>query len=94
MDDSLVHLKRVLKKGKAPTQKVVLKSLLRGNDTAWKIAEDTGLSYNAASIALHELNKNKVIHRIERGKYNANVFLIFLALMDTLKKLEEKEAQK
>ena len=88
--DSLSHLKLVLHKDRAPTQKAVLKSLLRGHDTGRRIAEDTGLSYNAVSIALHELAKNGSIQRVKRGTYKPKELLICLALMDSLTKLEKR----
>lgn len=86
--DSLSHLKLVLSKDRAPTQKAVLKSLLRGHDTGTKIAMDTGLSYNAASIALHQLTKYGSIQRVKRGFYKAKEPLLCLALMDKLTQLE------
>ena len=89
--DSLSHLKFVLHKDKAPTQKIVLKSLLRGHYTGRGIAEDTGLSYNAASIALHLLSKHGSIQRVKRGIYKPIEPLICLALMDSLTKLEQRE---
>jgi len=88
--DPLSHLKLVLRKDRAPTQKNVLKSLIRGNPTARKIAEDTGLSYNAVSIALHQLAKHGSINRVKRGVYEPKELLICLALMDKLTKLEKK----
>jgi len=89
--DSLSHLKLVLHKDKAPTQKIVLKSLLRGHYTGRGIAEDTGLSYNAVSIALHLLSKHGSIQRVKRGIYKPKELLICLALMDSLTKLEQME---
>jgi len=86
--DSLSHLKLVLNKDKAPTQKAVLKSLIRGHHTGRRIAEDTGLSYNAVSIALHQLTKHGSIQRVKRGTYKPKEILICLALMDKLTKLE------
>ena len=89
--DSLSHLKLVLHKDKAPTQKIVLKSLLRGHYTARGIAKDTGLSYNAVSIALHLLSKHGSIQRVKRGIYKPKELLICLTLMDSLTKLEQRE---
>jgi len=89
--DSLSHLKLVLHKDKAPTQKIVLKSLLRGHYTGRGISEDTGLSYNAVSIALHLLSKHGSIERVKRGIYKPKEPLICLALMDSLTKLEQLE---
>jgi len=88
--DSLSHLKLVLHKDKAPTQKIVLKSLLRGHYTGRGIAEDTGLSYNAVSIALHLLSKHGSIERVKRGIYKPKEPLICLALMDKLSVLEKR----
>ena len=88
--DSLSHLKFVLHKDKAPTQKAVLKSMLRGHETSSRIAEDTGLSYNAVSIALHQLTKHGSIQRVKRGTYKPKELLICLALMDKLTKLEKR----
>lgn len=88
--DSLSHLKMVLHKDRAPSQNAVLKSLLRGNDTGHKIADDTGLSYNAVNIALHQLTKHGSIQRVRRGTYKANENLIHLALMDSLTQLEKR----
>ena len=88
--DSLSHLKLVLSKGRASTQRVVLESLLRGHETGRKIAEDTGLSYNKVSIALHQLTKYGSIQRVKRGTYKPNERLICLALMDKLIKLENR----
>ena len=86
--DSLSHLKMVLNKDKAPTQKAVLKSLIRGHETASSIAEDTGLSCNAVNIALHQLTKYGSIQRVKRGTYKPKEPLICLALIDKLTKLE------
>jgi len=88
--DSLSHLKLVLRKDSAPTQKAVLKSLLRGHETSRRIAEDTGLSYNAVSIALHQLAKYGSIERVKRGTYKPKEFLICLALMDSVTRLENR----
>jgi len=88
--DSLSHLKLVLHKDTAPTQKAVLKSLLRGHETIRRIAEDTDLSYNAVSIALHQLTKHGSIQRVKRGTYKPKELLICLALMDKLTKLEKR----
>lgn len=90
MSDPIVHLNKILSKKYAPTQKMVLRSLIKGNNTAKKIAGDTGITYNAVSIALHQLAKNKVINRVERGKYAANILLIYVTLMDKISKLEKK----
>ena len=89
--DALSHLKLVLSKDRAPTQKAVLKSLLQGNETYRRIAEDTGLSYNAASIALHQLTKYGSIQRVKRGFYKPKEPLIYLALMDKLTQLEKRK---
>lgn len=88
--DSLSHLKLVLHKDRAPTQKAVLKSLLRGNETGHSIAEDTGLSLNAVNIALHQLTKHGSIHRFKRGSYKPKENLIYLALMDRVAQLEKR----
>jgi len=88
--DSLSHLKLVLHKDRAPTQKAVLKSLLRGHDTGRRIAEDTGLSYNSVSIALYQLTKYGSIQRVKRGTYKPKELLICLALMDKLTRLENR----
>jgi len=88
--DSLSHLKLVLNKDKAPTQKAVLKSLIRGHETAISIAEDTNLSYNAVNIALYQLAKHDSIQRVKRGVYKPKELLICLALMDKLTKLEKR----
>jgi len=88
--DSLSHLKLVLRKDSAPTQKAVLKSLLRGHETIRRIAKDTDLSYNAVSIALHQLTKHGSIQRVKRGTYKPKELLICLALMDNVTKLEKR----
>lgn len=85
----LSHLKLVLHKDKAPTQKAVLKSLIRGNETASEIAEDINLSYNSVSIALHQLAKHGSIQRVKRGVYKPKELLICLVLMDKLTRLEK-----
>ncbi|MBA7686748.1 hypothetical protein ES703_95203 [subsurface metagenome] len=86
--DSLSHLKLVLNKDRAPTQKAVLKSLIRGNETYRRIAEDTGLSITQVKSALAQLKRYGSIQRVKRGTYKPNVPLICLVLRDRLKKLE------
>lgn len=90
MADSVAHLMWVLTKNRAPTQKEVIKSLLRGNRTAKKIAADTELSYNSVSIALHQLTKRNAIQRVKHGVYNVEEPLIALALMNKVSILEER----
>ncbi len=92
--DSLSYLKLVLQKDRAPIQKAVLKSLLRGHDTGRKIAENVGLSITQVKSALAQLKKHDVIHHVKRGTYKPKEPLICIALMDKLTKLEKKKRRK
>ncbi len=89
--DSLSHLKLVLQKDRAPIRKAVLKSLLQGNDTGRKIAENVGLSITQVKSALAQLKKSGVIYRVKRGTYKPKEPLLCLALMDKMTQLEKRK---
>lgn len=94
MTSDLSHMADLLEM-RAPTQRVVLRSLLRGHQTCQDIASDIpGLSENAVNIALHQLAKKGIIQRIRRGVYEPNVEVICLALMDRIDNLEKKRRRR
>ncbi|RJS88856.1 hypothetical protein CW700_06315 [Candidatus Bathyarchaeota archaeon] len=87
--EALEHLRRVLH-GRSPTQRTALRGLLRGSCTAREVAEDTGLSLNAVTIALHHLARAGAIHRIKRGKYQVDESILCIALLDYIEQLERR----
>ena len=91
--EALEHLRRVLH-GRSPTQRAVLRSLLRGCSTAREVVEDTGFSLNAITIALHHLSKAGAIHRIRRGKYQVDDRLLCIALLDYIEDIERRVGER
>ena len=84
-------LKGILRpRSRAPTQRAVLISLLRGNRTSGEIAKDVGLSVNAVNIALHHLNRRGLVRKLRRGLYEADSTLMLLAILSLIEELREK----
>lgn len=79
---------------RAPTQRAVLRALLRGRSTTASITPELGLTRNAVNIALHELTKRGAVERVSRGKYRVKENLVALVLLDRVEKLERKTSQK
>jgi len=86
----LSHVADLLDMNRMPTQRAVLKSLLRGKRTCREIAAEVKLSKNAINIALFQLAKKGIIRRVRRGVYEPNVPLICVALMDRIEKLGKR----
>jgi DNA-directed RNA polymerase specialized sigma24 family protein len=83
-------LMRILLPGRAPTQRRVIISLLRGYQRPEEIAADLGLSVNAVRIALMKLIRSGAARRPRRGLYEAHVGPIALALLLLLDDLHSR----
>jgi len=83
-------LMRILLPGRAPTQRSVIISLLRGYQRPEDIAADLGLSVNAVRIALTRLRRIGAARPLRRGSYEAHVGLVALALLLLLDDLHSR----
>ena len=94
MNDALDHLDLVLSTGRAPSQREVYISLLRGCIAAFEVAGVTGLGLNSVNIVLCKLVKAGVVERPIRGRYRVQEGLLALHLSDRIKELEERMVKK
>jgi len=81
------HVKALLKPGRAPTQRQILISLLRGHQTPRDIAADLGLTVNAVNIALMKLTRVGAVTRTRRGLYDVDVAILLQALLAWVEEL-------
>jgi len=88
-------LKEVLKpRSRAPTQRAVVISLLRGFRTPPEIAKDLGVSVNAVNIALHHLHRHGLVRKVRRGVYEADMDLLLLALLSLVDEIRERRMKR
>jgi len=88
-------LKDVIRPGsRAPTQRAVVLSLLRGFRTPPEIAKDLGVSVNAAQIALHHLHRRGLVRKVGRGVYEADMDLLLLALLGLVEEIRERRMRR
>gem|GEM_PF-5257556 len=87
---NLSHAADLLDMNRMPTQRSVLRSLLRGKRTCREITAEGKVSRNAINIALFQLAKKGIVRRVRRGVYEPEVRLICLALMDQIEELERR----
>lgn len=88
------HLDQVLRTRKAPTQRGVIRSLLRGRHAAFEIAGDVGVTVNAVNIALCKLKVHGVVEAPIRGRFYVREELIALILLDRVEGLERRLIRK
>jgi len=88
-------LKEVLKpRSRAPTQRAVVVSLLRGFRTPPEIAKDLGVSVNAVNIALHHLHRRGLVRKVGRGIYEADMDLLLLALLGLVDEIRDRRMRR
>ena len=91
---SIEHLEKVLRTRRCPTQRAVIRSILRGHHVAREIARDIGVTENAANIALSDLKVQGVVEVPIRGRFYVREELIALALLNRVEGLEERLIRK
>lgn len=80
-------------KSRAQTQRNVIFSLLRGNQTNKQIAKDLGVSVNAANIALHHLHRQGLVKKLRRGVYEADIELLLLTMVRLVEEIEKRRME-
>jgi predicted transcriptional regulator len=93
--EQVEHLRDIIRPGsRAPTQRAVLISLLRGHSTPEEIAKDLGLSLNAVNIALHQLSHRGLVRRVRRGIYEAEMEMLLLAMLSLIEEIRSRVVQR
>ena len=88
-------LKGILRpRSRAPTQRAVVVSLLKGFRTPPEIAKDIGVSVNAVNIALHHLHRHGLVRKVRRGVYEAEMDLLLLALLSLIDEIRERRMKR